>query len=350
MCAKRASLKTADLNSKGQASGMFNVSQSKVKTYRRCQYAYFLRYIEKLKKKTKSRPLQFGSLVHGVIEHWAEGNDWEEMLDGLVEKFGKIFKAEREAYGEIIEDTKVIMREYFEYYDERDLVFERIAGRSAEHKFNIEIIPGVNWNGKIDFKGRTRDKRRWMGEHKTFNRRPNVDERWRNLQGSTYIRANDILGWTPVSGVLWDYIWSKAPIRPQILTNGSLSNKKIDTLPGAVIAAIEAEGLSLKKHKAHIDKAAENRPLWFERVFTPVNTSVVDAVFADFVLTIREMVDREDRKVNHWPKNIDKHCGWCDFEGICRAELQGLDRDYVIQHDFTKDKDNGIEIPDAAEE
>lgn len=342
--AKQLELPLKQPNSNGQIDGMFNVSQSKVKTWRACHYRYHLKYVEKLKKRIVKRPLAFGTIIHKVLENWAEGVELEDTLAAIEEANSKVFAAEREEYGEIIDAVRIIMTEYFNYWDERELRFLRFGGRSAEHKFNIEIIPGVNWNGKIDFIGQSRNKAKWAGEHKTFSRRVGPDERWRNLQTSSYIRAIDILGWPTVEGVCWDYIWSKEPIRPQVLQNGTLSNKKIDTLPLAFKEAIAAIGHRERDYKEHLGKAKEGYAQWFERVYTPVNDDVVNALFDDFVLSIREMMDGEGKKKD---KNIDRHCGWCDYEPICRAELQGLDVDYVKQREYTKEKDHGLEIPDA---
>lgn len=340
--------KAKKANNKGQIDGMFNVSQSKVKTWRACKQRYHFRYIEKLKKRIVKRPLAFGTIIHKVIENWAEGIEIDETLEAIAEANSKVFAAEREMYGEIIEATRVIMTEYLTHWGEKDLTPVRIDGRSAEHTFNIELIDGVNWNGKIDLIGKTKHTRkhpagRWAVEHKSFARRASPDERWRSLQSATYLRANDMLGWPSVDGVCWDYIWSKEPLRPQVLNDGRLSNKKIDTLPLVFKEAIAELGHRERDYKEHLSKAAENYDNWFERVYTPVNEDVVENLMTDFVTSIRDMMDNEGKNKE---KNIDRHCGWCDFEPICRAELQGLDVDYVKQREFTKEKDHGLEIPD----
>lgn len=330
--------------------GLFNVSNSKVKTYRRCHYAYHLKYVEKLRKRVKSRPLQFGSLAHSVLDHWAEGNDWHQMLKDVYKANSKVFKAERELYGEILEDVRTIMEGYFDYWGEKSLRYERINGRSAEHVFNVELVKDINVTGKIDFKGLTTERKkkfRWLGEHKTFNRKPSDDDRWRNLQSSLYIRINDVLGWSPVEGMCWDYIWSKPPQTPGVLQDGTMSQKMIDTLPGRIIDLLKQEKINPKKYQAFIDRVAEtNYPKYFDRQFTPVNDEVVEMVVDDFIVTAREMMDRHGKVKD---KNIDRHCLWCDYQDLCRAELQGLDTDYVRQRVYTKEKENEIEIPDAAD-
>jgi hypothetical protein len=312
--------------------GEFRVSQSKVKTWRRCHYAYHLRYVEKLRRKIKSRPLQFGTIVHSMLEADAEGDDPFEVLKEIEKKNAKMFRAEREMYGELVDDIRQIMTTYFEYWPEKDLRFERHNGRSGEHSFDIDLIDyglgGIIWNGKIDAVGKTPNKLRWLVENKTFTRKPSDDDRWRNLQSTSYLRANDMLGWPSADGMVWNYLRSKPPTKPGILKNGLMSEKNIDSLPITIRETIVEMGLKEKDYKGFITRSEEQLATWFQRIHTPVDNTVVDNVFSDFLFSIREMVAGHGKCVD---KNIERHCSWCDYEAICRAELQGDDRDYVIQ-------------------
>ena len=316
-------------------SNHFKVSQSKVKTYRRCHQAYHHKYVEKLRRKRKSRPLQFGTMIHEALERHFNGDDAMEYFEDLRNDVAamRLFAQEREEYGDILVDTEDIIADYLDYWDDAELRPVRKAGRGAEHTFEIELMPGIIFNGKIDLIGKTPNKLRWLVEHKTFSRRPNDDDRWRNLQSVVYFRANDILGWPSLDGCLWDYVKSKPPALPGTLKDGTLSTKKIDTLPATVERVIaEHDPKKLGKVDALRGMAEKNRPQYFQRIHTPVNRAVADLVFDDFEKTVREMVD------NHGcvsDMNIDKHCGWCDYEPLCRAKLQGLDVDYVKEREYT---------------
>jgi len=316
----------------------FRVSQSKVKVWRRCHRAYDFKYVQDLRKKRKSRPLQFGTMVHEALERHCNGDDPQEYFEELRQdvKAMKLFAREREEYGDILEDCEDIITDYVEYWNgDEDVRYVRKKGRGAEHGFEIELFRDVIWNGKIDNLA-VFNKLRWLGEHKTYTRRPNDDDRWRNLQGATYIRANDILGWQPLDGLLWDYIKSKPPAVPGILKDGTLSTRKIDTLPAKVHRVIDEHDGDPGNTEAILAMAKKNRSQYFHRVYAPVNRAVTDMVFEDFEHSVREMVDNHGKCSD---MNIDKHCSWCDYEPLCRSLLQGLDFDYVKEREYTHGTD-----------
>lgn len=316
------------------SSSKFKVSQSKVKTYRRCHQAYHYKYVDEIKRKRKPRALVFGTLVHQMIEADANGDDPFDLLNQINLRDAKMFATEKEEYGEIIKDVEVIMYEYFQYWESTDPIqYIRRKGRSAEHKFEIELLPDVVWNGKIDANARSKDKMRWLVEHKSFKRRPNADARWRNLQSSTYIRAQDILGWAPMDGICWDYIWSKSPGKPGLLKDGKMSQKNLETLPSMVTQAAKDYGLDPSGYREFKKKTETHIPSWFYRVKSAIHRNTVDAVFDDFVSTVRRMVDDHGRVKD---RNIENHCSWCEFEPLCRAELQGLDVEYVMEREYEK--------------
>ena len=318
------------------------VSQSKIKTWRQCKRAYWFKYVENLRKKTKSRPLEFGTIVHEMLEAHANGDDPFEVLKSQAIMKAKMFEAEREMYGEIIDTIRIIMTEYFEVYKKDTLRYVRTAGRSGEHEFEIEVAPGIIMVGKID--GIGCDKRlRWIVEHKTFGKRlPGDDDRWRNLQSAVYIRAIDMLGWKPVDGMLWNYIWSKAPTVPEILKNGGISRRKITTLPAIIHKVIVDNGLRASDYEELIKLTEEGRSYYFSRIYTPVAKHTVSLLFNEFVESAREVA--ESHGVRCGPRNIGMHCGWCDFEGLCRAELQGSDVDFVKEREYvTRQEETAVE-------
>lgn len=337
----------------------YSVGQSKVKQWRNCRQAYHYKYVDNLQRKRTKRPFMFGKIVHRMIEAQAQEEDPFEILATIANdtENAPIFTAEKEMYGEIITDIEIIMRDYFDYHRDglRMLPVPDETGelRFAEHEFAIplgelteglykknrnipKLVEGVVFKGQVDGLGKTPNKLRWLVEHKSFDKLPNDDERWRNVQSVVYIRAVKHLKWMKVvDGVCWNYIKSKAPSIPQLLKDGKrLSVKEIVTLPSVVRATLKVHGLRVEDHAKLMQRAENSRNDYFQRIYTPVNQTVADMIFAGFVETAIEMRDNHGRRQD---KNIGRHCSWCDYEPLCRTELTGGDVDFVRDGEFTRE-------------
>lgn len=308
------------------------VSQSKIKSWRNCRQAYHYKYFEKLKRSRVKRPFKFGGIVHKMLEADANGDDPFKELDKISFKDRKLFNAEKEMYGEIVQDIGTIMEEYFDYWPKDHLRPLRKNKKSAEHFFRIEIEPGLYFKGIIDQVTKAPNGLKWLTEHKTFTKLPDEDARWRNLQSVAYFRAIEMMGWWDnIAGTCWNYIRSKPPTRPKKLKSGGLSQAKIDTLPSVLIETIKSYGLKPRDFKPMIKKAEDNRDKYFLRIFTPVNKKVVDTVFSGFIDTAREIAQYHGKKQD---MNIDRHCQFCDYEPLCRAKLTGSDIDFIKQREY----------------
>lgn len=301
----------------------------------------------------------FGKIVHRMIEAKAQEDDPFAILDAIDVENAPIFTAEKEMYGEIIQDIRTIMRDYFEYHNDglRFLpVQEGDELRFAEHEFAVPLdalmdkqlykmtdllatdLQGVVFKGQIDGFGKTPNKLRWLIEHKSFDKLPSDDERWRNVQSVVYIRAALYLKWIKgVDGICWNYVMSKPPTIPQVLKDGTrLSIRDVVTLPSVVRAVLKQHKLSpdLPEHQELLARAEKSRHDYFQRIYTPVNHTVADQVFAGFVATAAEMREYHGRRQD---MNIGRHCSWCDYEPICRQRLTGGDVDYVKEAEYAKE-------------
>lgn len=326
-------------------SEKFKVSQSKVNTWLRCKLAANYKYVEKLAKKKKPRPLVFGTIAHEMVEANANGDDPFEVLEKIDQEQGKMFRSEREEYGNLIEDVTNIMSEYFSFWDPKSLRFIRHNKKSAEHVFEVDIGDDIIATGKLDGIGVTPNKLRWLVEHKSGRNLPNEDHRWRNLQSNLYIEIMEILGLKPVDGTCWDYIRSKPPTKPQLKKDGTLSTRKLDTLPSAVLSTMKELKIPTNDPtaKAILKEATTNRRNYFQRIFTPVKPKVKEKIFKEFFEAARDMRDNLGKKVF---RHFGRHCEWCEYEGLCRAELTGGDVDFLIAKDYTTIKKPADYEPD----
>lgn len=324
-----------------QKSSVVVVSQSRVKSWRTCSRQHYNKFTLMLERKVTSRPLKFGTIIHEMLEALNSGQDPFKVLKRVEKENKKLFNAERELYGDIVEDARIIFEAYLDWYSKDPLHYIKWAGRTAEHHFEIDLAPGIIFDGTIDaLVRRMPDRLRFIADHKTFARLPSEDERWRNLQSAVYLRAAQMLGMRPFHGVVWNYIKSKPPTRPNVNKDGSLSIQRIDTLPAVVQQVIEQQGLDPTEEKCvtALERAEENVPSYFRRDFVPVNEKVVDKVFGDFVATANEIAEDEAKPKAKRKKVmcIDRHCGWCDFNRLCSVELTGGDVDYVRRKEYGK--------------
>lgn len=293
-----------------------------------------------LQKKTRKRPFMFGGIVHEICEAHAEGENWKKVLKGIDLKNKPMFRKERDMYGNIIEDIKFIMIDYFDYWEDHPAALKPIKhdGRRSEHEFRIELGDGLWFTGRIDMVAKAK-KMRWLTEHKTFSRMPSEDERWRSVQAAVYFRALEEMGFPPIDGVLWDYISSKAPSAPGERTpTGRLSTKKIDSVIPKIKhwAKNEEEDVDPKVLAKLLADAKTNRANRFIRLFSPVKPSVVDMIWDDFVDTAREIQENHDRKKD---MNVGRHCAWCDYQPLCKAMMLGDDLDWIIARDYQREDD-----------
>lgn len=309
------------------------VSQSRVKLWQRCKQAHYFKYIEKLERKVKSRPLQFGIIVHQMLESHANNEDPFETLNQIEQDQGKMFRAQREELGEIIEAVRLIMTAYFEYYENNPLKYLKLNGKKAEHELEVEIEDGIILLMVLDGIVKTPNKLRWLLENKTFKSLPGDDDRWRNYQTAVYFRGCELLGMKPFDGICWNYIRSKEPRVPQINKDGSMSVRKIETFPAVIRRVAEEHGIT--HYKAQLNHAKKTAPLWFERIFTVLSPAIVDMTFDNFLESAREIAEFGKEKCH---KEIDRHCAWCDYEPICRTELTGGDSDFVKEKEYGKRK------------
>ncbi len=87
-----------------------------------------------------------------------------------------MFQEEYELYGDLINDIRNIMMEYFEYWGDDSLFYLRRGGRYAEHEFNIEIADGIIFTGKIDAIAKIilldKEMSFWIGNYSEKSKKP----------------------------------------------------------------------------------------------------------------------------------------------------------------------------------
>ena len=321
-------------------SDLPTVSQSKANRYNTCKASYNYKYNMKLSRRRVARPLTFGSAIHKVIEDSTLGLDERKLKRSLKrwadEELSKsnYFTAELEMFHEAVDSAWTIMREYHDFWPKDHLTYLEIDGKKAEHE--IEYQPkGEDFlvTGKIDAYARSKNKLKWMVEHKSGKTLLSDEDRWRSVQGAVYMTVGPELGHPKVDGMVWDMVRSKAPTHPQLLKSGTFSLAKLDSLPMVVREVIEAAGQNPNDYPTLLASVEQNRNQWFQRVFQPVTSSIRDHLWKEFIETGRDILENGHRNKR---MTIGKHCSWCDYQPICQAIMTGNDADYVIEREFNR--------------
>lgn len=316
---------------------MYKVSHSKVKTWRKCHKCYDYKYNQKLEPRRKARPLVFGSVIHEMIEANANNKKPSSILKKYRSETKNMFSVEVDEYLKVIDDAEALMEHYFKFYEDDGLEFMEINGKLAEHEFEVPLTKDILLKGKIDAFMRDKKKKRiWLTEHKSHKEIPGEDVRWRDIQTATYYEVTPKLGIKQVDGILWDYVRSKPPSIPELLKKGGLSKAKIDTLPSVYLDAIKEHNLNPKDYKEILKSLEGREETYFKRVFMPISSKLTGQLMKETIATAQEMAERGE---DDCTRNISRDCSWCSYEKLCRAELFGLDADFIRKKEFTIKKE-----------
>lgn len=327
---------------------MFETSHSKTKLARRCLKAYEYRYIKKLKRRVKSRALIVGSLIHSCLEMWfREGYYLPAITEWKMGEFKKMFAEEQALHKDVIPLAKQLIRGYISNWKMLDLEMVWV-----EKEFRIEIAPGIFLVGKIDGMAKDSRKLRWLVEHKSCKRMPGEEVRIYDTQVLLYAGALPHMGEKPVNGVIWDYLRTKLPTKPELLARGGLSvAKSIDTTREVYLREITRHGLNPAGYSDILEHLDTKRDQFYRQVRLPMNKTMGENILEELITTSNMLIWVESEYKagrNHCTRNLTRDCSWCDYNTMCHAELRGEDTEYLLKHDYivrSKDeKANGIEL------
>src|SRR4051812_41513611 len=95
----------------GDKPNRLAINQSRVKSWRTCKRQHHYKYEERLVRKKIKRPFLFGNIVHSMLEAHANSRDPFRVLTKIERENRKLFAAEKELYGDIVQDVEYIMTE-----------------------------------------------------------------------------------------------------------------------------------------------------------------------------------------------------------------------------------------------
>lgn len=327
------------------------ISYSRFSSYLRCPYKHYLGYYECLRSKAPVRPLYFGTDFHKLLEL---RND-PEALAKAKKEIGEQYYAlppkwQSELGEDYLFDLQVIFSDYQEVYKETRPPTE------TERPFEIKVgdVKGepIIFNGIIDelykYK-RNGEKICKLGEHKTFNRKPDQNVLVMNTQKNLYAKAVELMLGVMPRSVIWDYIHSTPASMPVWLPRSArfstAKNNKIT--PFSWRRACELQGVTDIETLKQGNMYAPNVSNFFFRCELDIIPGMVDNVWDGFVYTCRDIV-RQGHK--NKTKNMTPDCKFCSYCDICHTELTGGDLDYLLEHSYERHFRDDTVVTNTGEE
>lgn len=307
-----------------------SVSNSRLNLFRRCHRAHYYKYCWNIVPKKKGEALQRGSAIHACLEAYYKGKSWKKEWKKFKNDWEDQHLLEEKALmGDIPQMVYDLMENYIECYETED---EDIDYLETELHFVVPLDKGIELEGYIDYIAQD-NRGILIGETKTHKKFPNNDIRLFNAQSSIYawvVNEKLNLYKEPVKRIVWNYIKAKQPTEPQLLKNGKLSVKKIDSTPYTVSKTIKKLGLKEKDYQDLI--AAQSYDNYFQRHELRINRKVMESIVEDTISTANQIKNNPLLK----DRNLGRDCSFCDYRSICQAELIDPEADlsFLLKADY----------------
>jgi len=345
-----------------------NYSQSKVKTFRRCQKQYSFRHdyaamfggtrTQEMVPKAKRLPLYRGSWMHALQSalhyQWAgvpefsipfgknvyDVSSWEELQADLAKEFEELFDEEKEDLGDLDTECERLFRSYLRFWKaDRERYKVVVVNKKPVIERIISVdLPGVRnsrFKGTIDLLVEDLEYGGyWVWDAKWVKVIPAPDERMMSPQALMYVWALRKKG-LDIRGFVFNYGRTKAPVIPYTLMRnssrgpaGSITRRqKLDTDYYTYLKTIkEVHGdewkLWIDFYREKLENLKGREQLWFRRERIPVEEDRIERGLEEFYTTIKDIQTR----VKPAPRSYFYNCKFsCDYHDLCCAEFQGLD-------------------------
>ena len=309
---------------------MIKISQSMLKTFRKCHKAFDYKYRQNLQRKKKEASLLRGSCVHEMIEAKANGKDPWETFETYIENNKPLFIEQDPEYENLIDMVTNIMEGYFSYYKNDPLKPLPFKGKFAEHEFTVELTKDIILTGVIDMI--VEDPKLGIGimDHKTHKILPTGDIAYSNIQSALYAWAMTQLEEFPnPQFMVWNYIRWKEPTKPKLLKSGKMSTSLGDTTWRVYRKALIEAGLDPKDYEEVKAQLEGRESEFFVRQYLPINKTIMENIKEDTIETATQI-----QTTNYKDRNITRDCNYCEFYSLCQAELKGLDSEMVKKYEY----------------
>lgn len=312
------------------------LSNSRIKTWSRCNKQYEYKYIMGLKPKSKAIPLERGSWLHKLLEVHYDGEDWKAAHKELTEAFNGYFIEEREELGDLPAECNRIMRSYLMNYPDDRKQYKVIDTEMDE----VVTLPnGLRFRLIIDKIIEESDGGLWLVDYKTVKNFMPPDFLLLDAQLARYFWGAEKLGYKPLRGIMFDEIKTQAPTVPKQLKTGGLERRKNMRCDAyTYYRELKHLGLDPKPYKEFLNYLMSKNSEWFRRTRLPKDKPLVLQQMRELDWTARQIREAEER--NEFPRSVMKDCRWdCSFLELCALQLTGARIEPAIKLRYTTRSD-----------
>lgn len=313
-----------------------NISYSRVSSYMTCPYAHYLGYELGVQSRKPERPLYFGTDFHKLLELRHNPEELKKAKQEITDAYYEIPSQWQTDLGSnYLEELFSIFEDYCDIY--KDAPTPSLTEQEFElPMFEYKDEPYL-FKGKIDevYKRKTRSGEKYLkiGEHKTFNRRPDINTLVMNTQKNLYAKAAEMLYGIMPKVVIWDYTHSKPANHPIWLEKTKrLSNAKSQLItPYSWLRACKEHGITDKKTLKQAEQFRGNIPTFFFRVEQNYDPAVVASVWQGFKFQAGLIA-----KYGHKNKtrNMSRNCSYCQYRDICYTQLSGGSLQHIMERSY----------------
>lgn len=321
------------------ASGKVVMTNSILKSARRCLKATQYKYYDRLKPKVVGQALYRGKWVHACMEAHYKGFDWEEEHKQWCGKYSKLFDEEKAKLGDLPNEIRNLMNGYFWHYknDQDWKVLE------TELTIEADILDGVLFRCRVDNMVET-PYGIYLVDHKTHKNLPSHEFRLLDTQSPLYVWAARKAGY-PVVGFIWNYLRSRPQSHWRFTKQGDLYKRIGDTDYPTARADLIAAGFNPKNAKwrpqldalkaIRYEHGAPQTSPFFRRDTMERDAEMMKQVLREARHTIKRLRKYPFHKTEFVERSPNWTCDrWCDFHSICTTELAGGNVDFIRRKQF----------------
>lgn len=136
-----------------------------------------------------------------------------------------------------------------------------------------------------------------------------------------------------IAGIIYDYLRRRPPSIPTLNKDGTISKRAIVTDRPTAFSFLTRSGLNPEEFSEWLDDLERTHEL-FARYKMPTNEEATTRILKEAAATALRI---QNHKMT--TRNVTRDCGRCPYQQLCRAELFGLDTDFMRRKDFTIETD-----------